>query len=141
MATLREILDALDTFLESSSGLNITCLKGYPDFRRGNITTPICAIFYGGSARADAGQIRQRVGASMTQTVITLGVYASNEINLFNLAESLQGLRDARPQLTAGSDSQPVRVYVGDDEREPPDEEAPKEMRHVIIAPLVLAFE
>jgi len=140
MATLREMITALDTFVESSSGLNINCIKGYPDFRRDNISTPLSALFYGGSSVGDNTTV-SRIGASKTSVVVTLGVYASNEVELFELAALLQALRKTPVSLTAGTDSQLVRVYFGDDEREPPDDEAPKELRHVLTCGLVMNYE
>lgn len=142
MATLQQKIDALDTYLESASGLEINCIKGYPDFRQPGITTPLAALFYGGSqARADG--VRKRIGASPAALVLTLGVYASNEVNLFSLAEKLQTLREARPELTAGSggSAEKIKIYLGDDERQPPDAEDVKEIRHFISCPVVLAYE
>lgn len=141
MATpaLKDVIDALDTYIESANGLEITCIKGYPDFRQPDLSPPIAALFYGGSAEADSGLVRKRVGAALQQVVLTLGVYANNEVGLFSLAAKLQAMRRKRITLTV--DSQTIHVYIGDDEREPPDEDAPKELRHLITCPVVVAFE
>jgi hypothetical protein len=142
MATLREIIDALDTFIESAEGLGLTCIKGYPDFARANLQPPIAALFYGGSSeQAQAAGVRKRVGASTTAVIVSLGVYAANEVQLFELAFKLQAIRQRRPVLNVGSGSQEVKVYLGDDERTPPDEEATKEERHLVTCPVVLAVE
>lgn len=137
---LREIIDALDTYIESASGLEITCIKGYPDFGRPDITPPIAALFYAGSATGDSATVRRRVGAGTQQVVVTLGVYAAHEVQLFELAAKLQTIRKDRPIVTA-STGEKVKIYVGDDERNPPDEAAPKEERHLITCPLVLSLE
>ena len=138
MTTFREIVDALDAFVESADGLGLTCIKGYPDFRQLNLQPPVTALFYAGSQSQVEG-VRKRVGASMTAVVVTLGIYAANEAQLFELAFRLQTIRERRPKLTAGSTK--VQIYVGDDERTPPDEDAPKEERHFITCPVVLAYE
>jgi hypothetical protein len=137
---LREIIDALDSFIESSQGLNISCIKGFPDFERDNLRPPVAALFYGGSDQATADTIRKRVGASTVATVVNLGLYAAHEVQLFELAERLQSIRASRPQLTA-STGEKIRLYAGADERTPPDEEAIKEERHAITCPIVLAVE
>lgn len=137
---LREIIDALDTYIESAGGLEITCIKGYPDFGRPDITTPIAALFYAGSADGDSAVVRRRVGAAGQQVVMTLGVYAAHEVQLLELAAKLQTMRQGRPVVTA-STGEKAKIYVGDDERNPPDEAAPKEERHLITCPLVLSLE
>lgn len=141
MATLQQKIEALDTFIESGSGLGINCVKGYPDFEQPTITTPLAALFYGGSQ--GRAEVRKRIGASPAALVVTLGIYASNEANLFYLAEKLQTMREARPVLTAGSGdtAEKIKIYVGDDERQPPDAEDVKEVRHFITCPVVLAYE
>lgn len=135
---LREIIDALDTFIESADGLNINCVKGFPDFERDNIQPPQAAIFYGGSGQG-GDQVRGRVGAATRAVVVTLGIYAAHEVGLFELAQKLQAIRKDRPVLTATT-GEKVRVHVGDDERPTPDEESTKEERHYITCPIVLAF-
>lgn len=141
MATpvLQDVIDALDTYIEGSSGLEISCIKGYPDFRQPSIAPPVAALFYGGSAEADSGTVRKRVGGASQQVALTLGIYANNEIGLFGLAAKLQAMRRSRFTLTVNS--QTVHVYIGDDEREAPDEDAPKELRHFVTCAIVLAFE
>lgn len=142
MATLRQIVDALDNFVESASGLQITCIKGYPDFRQLNLDPPIAALFYGGSAAGQA--IPGAIGRGQKSLVLTLGVYGSDEVNLFSLMEKLGTMRKIRPlKLTAGSggSAQEVRAFVGDDERVPPDVEDPKELRHFVQCPVVLVYE
>jgi len=142
VATLRQVIEALDSYIETADGLGITCIKGYPDFARPDVTPPVAALFYSGS-QGQGEPARKRVGASATAVSVTLGVYASNEVELFELAEKLQHLRAARPQVVAGSggSAQKVRLYALDDERVPPDEEAPKEARHVITCPVVISYE
>lgn len=139
MATLRQIVDAFDEYIESSDGLGISCLKGFPDFRQLNLQPPVVALFYAGSSVGQADQVRKRLGASASAVVVTLGVYASNEIQLFELMMRLQAMRLRKPQLLAGG--QPVRVYVGDDERIEPDEDTSKEERHWVRCPVVLSYE
>jgi hypothetical protein len=137
--TLRQVIEALDTYIESVNGLGITCIKGYPDFRQPTITTPLAALFYAGS-NANTEAVRKRLGGSVEAVPMTLGVYASDEVNLFSLAEKLQSMRRRSPlALAIGSDQ--AQVYVGADERTPPDDEAPKEARHITTATLILAYE
>lgn len=139
MATLRQIITAFSDYVEGATGLGISCIKGYPDFARQNLQPPVSAIFYGGSAGGSGEQVRKRVGASTTVVTLILGVYAENEVRLFELAAKLQVMREARAVLNASG--QMVRVYLGSDERTPPDEEAPKEERHVVTCSVVLAYE
>lgn len=141
MATFRQMVDAFDTYIESGDGLGIVCIKGFPDFRQLNLTPPLAAIFYAGSQAGQAGEIRKRIGASVSAVVLTLGVYAANEVELFELAMMLQAIRSAKPVLSAGLDNQKIRVYVGDDERVEPEEDSPKEERHWVRASVVLAYE
>lgn len=142
MATLQQRVDALDNYIESSAGLEINCIKGYPDFAQPALTTPLAALFYGGSQARSEG-VRRRIGAGSRAMVLTLGVYASNEIELFSLAQKLQTIRDNRPVLTAGSggEAEQIKIYAGDDERLPPDADDPKELRHYITCPVVVAHE
>lgn len=141
MATLRQIVDAFDEYIEGGDGLGIVCIKGFPDFRQLNLQPPIAALFYAGSSAGQSDQVRKRIGASTSATVVTLGIYASNEIELFELMLRLQAIRARKPVLAAGSPAQQVRVYVGDDERVEPDEDSPKEERHWVRAAVVLAYE
>jgi len=136
---LQDVIDALDTYIESASGLEITCIKGYPDFRQPSISPPVAALFYAGSAEAESGTVAKRIGGARQQVVVTLGIYANNEVGLFSLAAKLQAMRRRRVTLTV--DSQKIYVYIGDDERDPPDEDAPKELRHLVTCPIVVAFE
>lgn len=138
---LREIVDALDTFIESSQGLNIGCIKGFPDFERDNLQPPIAALFYGGSDQATGDAVRKRVGASAEAIVINLGVYAAHEVQLFDLAQKLQAMRRARPITLTASTGEKIKAYVGADERPTPDEDTPKEERHYFTAPIVLSIE
>jgi len=138
MATLREIVDALGAYIETDDGLSVTCVKGYPDFRQLNLSPPMAALFYGGSA--SAGEVPGAVGRSRKALALSLAVYASNEVNLFALMQKLHELRARRVTLTAGDDSQPVQLYVGQDERQIPDPDDPKELRHWVICPVVLAY-
>lgn len=141
MATLREMVDALDTFIESGDGLGIVCIKGFPDFRQLNLTPPLAALFYAGSQEGEAGNVRRRVGASASAIVLTLGVYASNEVELFELMLLLQAVRKSKPVLSAGATNQKIKIYIGDDERVEPDTESPKEERHWVRASVVVAYE
>lgn len=138
MATVQEIVEAVDTYLELSTSLDITCIKGYPDFRQPAIAPPIAALYYGGSV-GSGEDVHKRVGAASNAMVLTLGIYASNEIELFSLAEKLNTVRQARPQLAAATEF--VRLLVGDDERTPPAEDDPKELRHFIECNLVVTYE
>lgn len=140
MATLRQMIEALDTYLETAGALGITCIRGFPDFRQPNLTPPIAALFYAGSSAARPETARGRVGSSSPAVTLTLGVYATDEVNLFELAEKLQAIRKARPVLSAGSGSAAgqYRLVLGDDERTPPDAEDPRELRHFITAPVSL---
>lgn len=140
MATLRQIVEALDTYLETAAGLGITCVKGYPDFRQPNLAPPVAALFYGGSSAARPEAARGRVGSSSPAVTLTLGVYASDEVNLLELAEKVQAIRKAKPVLSAGTGSAAgqYRLILGDDERTPPDAEDPKELRHFITVPAAL---
>lgn len=141
MATLRQIIQAFSDYVESAPGLGLTCIKGYPDFARLNLQPPVSAVFYGGSAVPGADTARKRVGASATAVNLVLGIYAANEVNLFELAAKLQTMREGRVVLTAGTDNLKIKVYVGADERQPPDADAVKEERHVITCPVVLVYE
>lgn len=141
MATIREMVDALDTFIESGDGLGVVCIKGFPDFRQLNLQPPLAALFYAGSREGQASDVRRRIGVSASTVVLTLGVYASNEAELFELMMALQQVRKNKPVLSAGVTNQKVRIYVGDDERIEPDEESPKEERHWVRAAVVLAYE
>jgi hypothetical protein len=138
---LREIVDALDTFIESAGGLNINCIKGFPDFERDNLRPPIAALFYGGSDQATAEAVRKRVGASSEQVVINLGVYAAHEVQLFDLAQRLQAMRRKRPLALTATTGEKIKAYVGPDERPTPDDDTVKEERHYITAPIVLSIE
>lgn len=138
---LREIVDAFDNFIESADGLAITCIKGFPDFEHGNIQPPIAALFYGGSDQPTADQVRKRVGAAVNGTVVNLGIYAANEVQLFELAQRLQTMRRTRPLELTATTGEKIRVYIGADERPTPDDETVKEARHFITAPVVLAYE
>lgn len=138
---LREIVDALDNYIETPSGLNITCIKGFPDFQRGNIQPPIAALFYGGSDQATSDAVRKRVGASAEAIVVNLGIYATDEVNLLTLAQKLQTMRRKRPITLTASTGEKIKAYVGPDERPTPDEDTPKEERHYFTAPIVLSIE
>lgn len=142
MATLRDMVEAFSELVQSADdGLGIPCRKGFPDFSTLNLRPPLAALFYAGSREGQAGEVRKRIGASVSAVVVTLGVYAANEVELFELAMMLQQIRERKPVLSAGLDNQKIRVYVGDDERVEPDEDAPKEERHWIRAAVVLAYE
>lgn len=140
MATLRQIIEALDTYLETAGALGITCVKGFPDFRQPNLVPPVAALFYAGSSAARPETARGRVGSSSPAVTLTLGVYATDEVNLLELAEKLQAIRKARPVISAGTGSaaQKLHLVIGDDERTPPDAEDPKELRHFITVPVSL---
>lgn len=138
-ATLRQIVDALDTYIEGADGLGINCIKGFPDFQRDNLKPPVAALFYAGSQAGQSDQVRKRVGASVSAVVVTLGVYASNEVELFEQAMRLQAMRTRKIILTVSG--QQIRVYIGDDERVEPDQESPKEERHWVRCAVVLAYE
>lgn len=138
---MREIVGALGTYIESANGLNITCIRGFPDFQRDNIQPPIAALFYGGSDQATGDTARKRVGASAEAIVINLGVYALHEVQLFELAQRLQAMRRKRPITLTASTGEKIKAYVGPDERPAPDEDTVKEERHYITAPIVLSIE
>lgn len=138
MATIVEMVEALDTYIESASGLNIDCIKGYPDFLRPEITTPISALFYAGSG--EAIEIRKRVGASSKVVALTLAIYATDEINLLTLVQSLHAMRNIKPiNLTADGDN--IKLYFGEDERTPPDDGDVKEIRHLVMCTAVMVYE
>lgn len=138
MATITQMVEALDTYLESSSGLEIDCIKGYPDFLHPAITTPLCALFYAGSA-AEV-EVRKRVGASSKAVVLTMAIYATDEINLLVLVQKLHTMRSTRPvNLTADGDN--IKLYFGEDERTPPDAGDVKEVRHLITCAAVMIYE
>jgi len=139
MATLREIVDSLDNFIESASGLNISCIKGYPNFRNPQLNPPLAALFYQGSSQA--AQVRRRIGASTKPVGLTLGIYATDEINLLGLVDLLHDIRERQIILTAGSDSQKVEVRLGDDERAVPEADDPDELRYFVTCPVVLSYE
>jgi len=139
MATLQEIVAAFDAFIESADGLGLGCIKGYPDFRNPNLNPPLAAIFYSGS-NSQAAQARRRVGQSSKVVAITLGVYATNEVQLFEVAQQLQALREQVINLSAGSDAQQVRVVLADDVRPAPDPDDVKELRHYIECPALLVY-
>lgn len=140
MATLQEIVEAFDAFVESGSGLGLGCIKGYPDFRNPNLNPPLAAIFYSGSNSQAAQVRRRRVGQSTKIVALTLGVYATHEVQLFEVAQQLQALRERVITLTAGSDNLPVEVALLDDVRPAPDPDDPKELRHYIECPVLLAY-
>jgi len=140
MATLKQVIDAFDNYVEGATGLGINCIKGFPDFRQPTLATPLAALFYGGSG-SGSDAVRKRIGASAQAVVVTLGIYASDEVNLFSLAEKLQDMRRRSPIiLTAGSSDQ-VLAYIGEDQRNTPDAEAPKELRHFTNCSVVLVYE
>lgn len=139
MATLQEIVTAFDAFVESDDGLGLGCIKGYPDFRNPNLNPPLAAIFYSGS-NSQAAQARRRVGQSTKVISLTLGVYATHEVGLFEVAQQLQALRAQPVILTAGSDAQQVQVIWGDDVRPAPDPDDVKELRHYIECPVLLIY-
>lgn len=141
MATLQQVIEAFDSYVEGSSGLGITCIKGFPDFRQPEISAPIAAIFYSGSQGGEA--LPKRIGASSTAVSLTLAIYARHEVELFELAEKLHGMRTARIALTAGSggSARTVRVLIGEDERLAPAEDDPKELRHYVSCGVVLGYE
>ena len=139
MATLQEIVAAFDAFIESADGLGLGCIKGSPDFRNPNLNPPLAAIFYSGS-NSQAAQARRRVGQSSKVVAITLGVYATNEVQLFEVAQQLQALREQVINLSAGSDAQQVRVVLADDVRPAPDPDDVKELRHYIECPALLVY-
>ncbi len=140
MATFYEMIQAVESFIAGSEGLNVTTIKGYPDFQHKTIDPPLASIFYGGSGVS--ASIR-RIGKTTHTPVLTLGYYGENEIDLFNKAETLQGLREKTIKLTAGSgdQAQTIVLRVGDDERDPPDENAPKEVRHALTCLLTIIYE
>jgi hypothetical protein len=141
MATLQEIVTAFDAFVESADGLGLGCIKGYPDFRNPNLNPPLAAIFYSGS-NSQAAQARRRVGQSTKVISLTLGVYATHEVELFEVAQQLQALRAQPISLTAGSGgaAQQVQVIWGDDVRPAPDPDDVKELRHYIECPVFLIY-
>ena len=139
MATLQEIVAAFDGFIEGSSGLGLGCIKGWPDFRNPNLKPPLAALFYSGSA--SQGQVRRRrVGQSTKIISLTLGIYATNEVQLFEVAQKLQTLREQVISLSAGDDALPVEVVFADDTRPTPEPDDVKELRHYVECPILLAW-
>jgi hypothetical protein len=137
MATIQEIIEALDTYLEGVNGLGITFVRGYPDFRRPDISPPIGAIFYAGSREITT----RRVGAALKSLAVTVAVYAGDESALFGYAGSLADLRKEKIILSAGSGSDQVWLEVDQDERQPPEPDDPKELRHMLTCEMILIYE
>lgn len=142
MATLLEVIQATIDFLESSNGLGIRCIKGEPDFRRPKLSPPVSAVLYAGSSETgQAVATARRIGSGLNAIAIALQIYATDEINLFELAEILGGLRRRKNiKLTAGADND-IRLAFGGDERIPADPDDQKELRHAIACPVVISYE
>jgi len=137
MATLVQIINELDDFIESAEGLALACIKGFPDFKNPNLSIPVSAIYYTGSS--EAGESPRRVGDSRKFIVINLAVYAANEVDLIGHAQNLQALRRSRVELATG-DGTELKVIFGEDERLEPAADDPKELRHVIECQLVISY-
>lgn len=138
MATLREMIDAFIEAMEGAGGLGLGCIKGYPDFRNPNLNPPLAAVFYAGSR--SQGEARRRIGQSTKTVALTVGVYCTNEVQLFEQAQRLAALRAGRLVVTAGTDHLPVEVTFGDDERLAPAPDDPAELRHSLECPVLLSY-
>ena len=88
MTTRKAIADALDTRVEHATlGLNITCIKAFPGWDRGDLSLPIATILW----EADEVTTRSRTGQRMSpmqETVFTLTIMAANEISLWSLVDA-----------------------------------------------------
>jgi len=142
VATLREKWNAVFDFLQSSEGLDTPTIKGLPDFQRDKLVTPLLSLYYTGST-GEIGTISARVGTRAKVKSLDLNIYASNESELFDFAELLEGLR-GRSQtitLTAGADNQDFTLTFGDDTRVIPDPTMVKQERHLTICTLQIVYK
>lgn len=141
MSKTREAYETVIAFIKSVDGFNVSdCRRGYPDFGRSNLQTPVMALYYAGSDNeAVIAALPRRIGKSQTVVDFTLGIYEANEVGLLDKVDRLRELRIKRHVLTTtGGDT--VVLAFGEDVREPPDPDAPKELRHLVEVPVQLAL-
>lgn len=140
MATFQQKMIAVNNFISSNDGLEIDTISGLPEFKRGELTPPLASTYYGGSqSNIEIGQVR--IGATITEVLIQLNIYAKNEQQLFYLAGKLQQLRKNEIILTTGIDDQRIKLIFGGDERVIPDNDMPKQEKYLTICNLVMTYE